>query len=368
MPDYICYALTFPGGLHAGRDPSDLTASGWTIPSDTLYSALLVAQARQGGDTHALIESFRGDPRQVPFRVTSAFPRAGNLRFFPMPSDLTRVISSEAIRKTGKSVRRIRYLSEALLRRALNGENLDRYLFPENPIDEPKHGTALQGGAYWLTVEEIDALPEAFHLAKGKRHALRRLKLVAEMQVPRVTVDRVNSGSTLYHAGKTVFAGGCGLWLGVQPRDLAARHMFESAMANLAHDGLGGERSAGYGHFQFEPNQAETVTLGRAPAPNECMYLLARYIPRPDELPGALTSPQCAYTLTSVGGWFQAGDSPAQRRKKILMLAEGSLAAPGEIAPGAVVDVTPEYQPPAPALPHPIYRFGLATGPAWPLG
>lgn len=41
-------------------------------------------------------------------------------------------------------IKRIRYLSEHLLRLALSGQRLDEWLFPEDEYKEPATGVALQ--------------------------------------------------------------------------------------------------------------------------------------------------------------------------------------------------------------------------------
>ncbi len=373
MPDLTCYHLEFPGGLHVGTGGADLEDSTHRVPADTLFAAWVDACLRLGIDPAALCAPFTADPPDPPFLLTSAFPRAGGLRFYPAPPGLGGLLSADALSKGGKKVRRIAYLSEGLLLRALKGECLDDYRFPADLNEEPKRGATLQGGALWFVLDELDLLPESFRLAAGKRHALPRHTVWADAPVPRVTVDRVNSASTIYHAGKVFFAEGCGLWFGVEWLDPArpisgASMTYREALARgldaLQADGLGGERSSGYGAFKAEG--PKSLSLPGDARPGGLLYLLSRYHPRASELPAALTGPRAAYNLAVVGGWMRSPEGAAQRRKRLRLVAEGSLVCPPAFPAGDVPDVKPEYDNPAGQPGHPVYRCGLALGLAWP--
>jgi CRISPR-associated protein Csm4 len=367
MPNLIPYHLTFHSGLRVGTHGVNLEETRVTIPSDTLFAALLDAWRRAGGDPEAFAAPFVDHPPRPPFLLTSAFPFVGQVRFFPMPVDLTRLFSKETFDKRGKQIKRIRFLSQALFKKALKGERLDSMLFPEDEYAEPEQGVALQGGALWLTAEkqEIERLPAEFRRPAGRRHALLRLKVWEMSRVPRVTVDRVNSASNIFHAGRTSFAKGCGLWFGVQwlepdapvSKDSDYRQAFKLTLSLLQDDGLGGERSTGYGAFTWE--ESGSVSLPD-PAPGRPAWILSRYHPRPEELPAALAAEHSAYQLVSVGGWLRSPDGPAMRRKRLMMVAEGGQVALPQLPAGDVSDVRPIYDNPAGDLPHPVYRYGLA--------
>ena len=150
MPQLTSYALHFRGGLHIGTRGVTLEEAGVSIPSDTLFSALLQSWMLVGGDIEKFVAPFFKTPADAPFRLTSAFPFAGELRFYPMPLDLTRLFEAVSLEKRSKSLKKIRYFSEGLLQRALKGEKLDSWLFPEDEKDTHSKGLALQGGALWL--------------------------------------------------------------------------------------------------------------------------------------------------------------------------------------------------------------------------
>ncbi len=377
MPELHPYHLRFPGGLHLGTRGVNLEEAGVQLPADTLFSALVVSWLLQGQDPGAFAAPFlAGDP---PFLLTSAFPFAGGVRFYPMPVDRSRLFSPQGWRKAqerGKAIKRIRYLSEGLVSKALAGEPLDKYLFPQQDEDDPPDqasGVALQGGLLWLTREEAAFLPDGLRKEKKRLRPLRSLRYVAvwkETRVPRVTVDRVNSASNIFHAGRVRFAPNCGLWFGVHWRRpdalvegaaLSYRRALARGLALLQDSGLGGERTTGYGQFELD-GHGTPVQLAD-PTPDAPAWLLSRYLPGKEEASGALDNKGAAYELITVRGWVQSNGVADQRRRTLTLVTEGSLVAwPRTPVVGNLADVRPIYENLAGNLPHPVYRYGLALG------
>lgn len=376
MPHLQPVALHFLQGLHVGTRGVNLEESGVDIPSDTLFSALVDTWSRTGGDPDLWSRPFRdGDP---PFLLTSAFPFAGAVRFYPAPVDLRLLMPSDRSKETAeKSLKRVRFLSEGLLRRALWGQGLPEFLTepderPSKPADD-QYTVRLQDGALCLLPEEVDQLPEGMRLnAQGAKRSLRLLKgqtVWRSERTPRVTVDRINSASNIFHAGRARFAPGCGLWVGIQWRNadmpvadrsgLSHREALQSTLAMLGDEGIGGERSAGYG--AFEPMWGEEFHLRDARA-GRAAWLLSRYLPAPTESPDCLSGASTAYNLIRVGGWARALQAADQRRKQIHFLTAGSLISwPSSSPVGAVVDLQPRSTESAGGFPHPVWRSGLAV-------
>lgn len=200
---------------------------------------------------------------------------------------------------------------------------------------------------------------------KGQVHALRHLKVTASVRVPRVTVDRINSASTIFHVGRTAFAPGCGLWFGVQ---------WQRADATVADGNSLPMRSRSrwaYSATTAWAVSAQPVTAASplSPAmrstcrrcfPDSPALLLSRYHPRPTELPVSLADPRSAYSLTAVAGWLRSPDGAAQRRKRLHLVQEGSIICPPGYPAGDVANVKPDYDETAGELPHDVYRYGLA--------
>jgi len=349
----------------------NLEEAGISIPSDTLFAALLDALRRSGEDVDAFAKAYLEDP---PFLLTSAFPYVGNVRFYPIPANAAGLFDSKINARYGKRLARIRYMSEGLLKEALTNGKLNSWVFPETDNETPKTGVTLQGHSLWLKVDEIQNLPQEFQRPESRCHALPRLTVWRTARVPRVTLDRITSASNIFHAGKVEFAKECGLWFGVSWRNPDAEYngqkfadVFEKALQMLKDDGLGGERTTGYGAFSYTPDQA--ITLKDAQV-GQLAYLLSRYHPRVEEVDTSLKDGGSAYRLVSVAGWLRTFDGAAQRRKRVVLLEEGSLIRATQGLMGDVVDVRPEYEDKTgemkPGVPHPVYRYGLALALAWP--
>lgn len=373
MPSLQPVFLRFPQGLRVGGHTANLEESGLHLPSDTLFAALVDSWGRSGDDPADWTGPFlAGDP---PFLLTSAFPFAGALRFYPAPVDLERLMPAERPEESGsirKRLKRIRFLSEALLRRLLSGKGMPDLLSGANGEGGEAGTVPLQEGALCLLPEEVEKLPEPMRVnAQGGRRALSLLSrqpVWREERVPRVAVDRVNAASNIFHAGRTRFAAGCGLWFGVQWRNAdmvveggsglsygrALREMVEA----LGDGGIGAERSAGYG--AFDASWGEAFAL-REPVPGRPAWLLSRYLPSKAELPHCLNSGEAAYSLERIGGWARSLGGADRRRRQIYLVAEGSVIAwPASATAGAIVDLRPEETGDSGGIRHPVWRCGLA--------
>ena len=352
MPQLTPYRLTFPRGLHIGRGGVESVEDSLEyIPSDTLFAALLDTWRHLGREVGDLLPE-NGEPA---FRVTSAFPFAGEVRFYPKPVDLYALLSPGRIAGlgAGKNIKKIRYLSEALLRRASGGAFLDDELAQDSD-GEWACKTSLQGGALWLTEAEAKALPGGMKDLPGS--ALPLQKIYVSQTAPRVTVDRVSSASNLFQSERVLFNEGCGLWFGV----VGQIDNLSYLLTALGESGLGGERTTGYGGFTFH-NQDKPLDL---PDPQGRACLLSRWHPAPEET-ALLQDEDSAYRLEAVGGWLRTPDpAAAQRRKRVWMVAEGSLIAGNP--QGDAPNVKPAYNADTgETIPHPVYRPGFAVAIDW---
>lgn len=361
MPQLTIYHLTFPRGLHLGRGGVESVEDSLEyVPSDTLFAAMLDTWRHLGRDVKELLPE-NGEPA---FRVTSAFPFAGGVRFYPKPVDLRALFEGQTLKSegAGKRLKKIRFLSEKLLLKVANGEYLDEYLFPEEEYEDPKKGIALQGGALWILSEEVKDLPEDWRFNQSEWWLLRRKTVFNFQTAPRVTVDRISSVSNLFQSERVLFNEGCGLWFGAAGKTENLSYI----LPVLGDAGLGGERTAGYGHFTFAP----LGVLLDLPDPQICAYLLSRWHPKDEDEVTLLQKPNSAYKLEAVDGWLRTPENAAaQRRKRLWLVAEGSLIAGNP--QGDAVDVCPEYEDKANpgqsirGVPHAIYRCGFAVALDW---
>jgi CRISPR-associated protein Csm4 len=376
------YHLTPEGPFHVGQRGVGLEETGVHLPSDTLFAAMVAAYAEAGFPPADLTQPFETAPARgkPPFLLTSALPRAGQVRFYPtLP--LSWLNLSGPVRDSRlKELKRIQFVSETIFEKMVNGEALDDYLPPadEAAIHDKDRGIYLQGRSLWLTAPEADKLPEQMRrspstrpsaprpLLKGKQlyQALRHQAVWQTGKTPRVTVDRLRNASNIFHIGRLVFSPDCGWWFGLswQMDDPPLQQAVKRALELLSDTGLGGERAAGYGRFTYQ--QAEVMTWNR-PAAGDYFVTLSRFHPRPEELPAMLQGAETAYKLVTVAGWLNSnqadGQSKAQRRRRLWLLAEGSIvAATGNGPWGDLTDVRPKYESSGTQFTHAIWRYGFA--------
>lgn len=346
------YSLTFPQGLHVGAHGIGTESVRPTIPSDTLFSALVATWVRLGGDPAAWVGAFlppSSGPQSTrpPFLLGSAYPRVADVLFYPRPL----AYEPPDLRDDRKQWKRVQFVSEALFTRIRRGRSAHSVW---STSEEAKARQLLQGGRLLLAPEDRGGLPqEAWRVE----------------QVPRVALDRVTSASNLFSVGRVVFPPGCGLWFAVAWLDpdrrcdgLPFREAFAWALDELCASGIGGDRSVGYGACQAKVLDQEVPWDD--PRPGRPLVLLSRYHPRVEELPEALADAE-GYQLEFLSGW---GSSPAGefRRRGVWFLAEGSLIRQqGGGVMGDLVDLAPVGE----ANPgHPVWRYGLALGLPWEVG
>ncbi len=318
------------GSFHFGRQGLGQEETRVTFPSDSLFAALIarLALLEGGSAVEKFIQPFcEGKP---PFVVTSTFPLANDVLFFPVPLTSLRVEKELPKGMKFKSLKKVKYVSEGIYRQLVAGRRLVEFAAGQ------AHET------FWtLPDEKIPA-----QLWKVERR-------------PRVTVERGTNKSTLYFTGGVTFAENCGLWFGIRwlESDAALQKQVENLLEDLCEAGLGAERSAGMGKAKITSGAALELP---DPTPAGAWTNLSRYLPREDEI-NAFTDPQAAYQIERVGGWLDSHVKRGQRRRAVNMLTEGAvLGWAGRETPGRVEDVAPKYETNDNPQGHSVYRCGMA--------
>jgi CRISPR-associated protein Csm4 len=222
--------------------------------------------------------------------------------------------------------------------------NVEKYLSDK----DDSLGRYLQNGAVWIAKDDQKDLPETWRGQQAK--ALKSQKVWDIQLTPRVSIDRLSNYSNIYHIGRTVFAPECGLWFVAEMINDDVQAWFENILTYLQDDGIGGERSAGYGAFVWEsmspPCQPSTDS--------EYVMLLSRYHPTPQELQNSvLIGDLTSYELVDVGGYVTPIGEPARKRQRVRLIEAGSVVRGG--ITGQLVDVSPTgFQS------HAVYRSGIA--------
>jgi CRISPR-associated protein Csm4 len=325
------FDLTLRGWLHINENASSSREATleW-IPSDTLFSALVSTWAAQGVDVEQRLDSFLGEAAP-PFKITSLFPRAGKVRFYPAPPRLPSYAQEQV--SDGKSLRKIRWISQGVLDALSNADPL------EGKRNLIHHSTV------WLTSAELASVGESLPEEEDGDVALWKKQIV-----PRVVVDRQSQASNLFHTGRVSFGEGCGLWFAVS----GEAEWVRGALLILQDNGLGGLRSLGHGQFSFNETQSELPQ-----AKQGWGYLLSRYAPATSvEIMETLQASASAYRFTTVGGWCQDDLGHAWRRRSMRMVEEGALL-PAQ-ARGCLRDLRPLKPEEWLGEQRPVWRYGLA--------
>lgn len=339
-----CWSIT-GGGFHFGVHGLGQEETSPTLASDSLLAALIHRLAALEGSQAAEELTRRFLDSRPPFVLTSTFPLAGGVKFFPVLLAAQRPAGHrQDVAAPLKQLKKVNFVSESLFRKLLQGASLAG-LYDEQ--------LTLQRGAALLEAAEIDRLPEGMRLPDSLVWKI--------VQQPRVLVERASNRPNLYFTGRVDFAAGCGLWFGLRWLDGSpeTRRRVTELLTELGAAGLGGERSAGYGGAQIRPGAALEL-----PDPTGQPWVtLSRYLPRRDEIE-ALEDPRAAYKLKRVGGWLHSQVDAGQRRRPVRFLVEGSVLGPLEQSLiGQAVDVRPLYKAGEQLLDplgHSVLRSGFA--------
>jgi CRISPR-associated protein Csm4 len=258
-------------GFHFGRRGLEQEESGFHLPSDSLTAALIARWVELFGApaASALVNQLKQDP--PPFVLSSAFPRAANVKFFPVP--LSHPTRTPRNGPRPKDLKRIKYVSEQLFRASVRGSNLIEILAASQ---------ALHGGSVLVAKEEWAHLPKAVQ-DDGRIWGLEKQ--------PRVTIDRGAQSSNLYFTGRTTFNNQCGLWFGVRwlKEDVELARTLAAGLADLADAGIGGDRTSGFGASTIEQRGAiELAVICRAPMRSARCSMSDRRMPSKPSAAGSI--------------------------------------------------------------------------------
>ena len=333
------YRLRLRWSLHVGERSLGLESAQEYVPSDTLFSALIVALSRLPQHIEAiarLSEAFAAAPPPV---LSSAFPYVGDTLLLPRPR-LALHLSRGSDAGVAKQAKRVRWVSLEIFLRLIDGieqAELDA-LWDEAVL--------VQQGAVWLTRREADTLRQHYAEESG-------LVFWSQGRDPKVTVDRVHNASTIFHVGRVHFRDGCGLWCLVDA-DAEWQQRIEEGLRLLADVGLGGRRSQGNGHYTLESMSPPTAFMQNNRDVEGYAVLLSRLSPTPSQVV-ALQAAEASYDLVAVGGFAGTPAAASLVRKQVRLVSEGSIIGTISGVPGRLVDVTPAEAKP----PHPIFRYGF---------
>ena len=333
------YRLTFKTQLHLGRasGPAQEGSLGLEktetyIPADTLFSAIcqLWTTFYTPESLTTFLDGYAEDRDVLPFMLTSVFPFAKDVYLFPKPS---RFPKPSMVSTPSKKSKRVRFVSQSLFQNIISGDS------PEFSEDQ-----LINGEEVWVSPEEKEKL----ETSSNKDFTIWTTNIR-----PRVTLGSRNSGAEIWHVQTVQFNRDCGLWFAAEFDSDETKHKIETLLRVLGDTGIGGERNAGYGLFDFTETTLEIPT----PEAGNRFVTLSPICPQsPEQLEQLLTG-KAAYTLNPLTGWIGATGTDI-RRKQINMFAEGSVLHTNGTQIGRLVDLRPNNWS------HPVYRYGYA----WQVG
>jgi len=356
------FHLEARAAFHFGIRGVGIEASADHAPSDTLFSALCnTIRVVESVDTlEEMLTAFvEGEP---PFLLSGGFPyiKVGNTyhRFYPAPVTLRH--------NAEKELRKAAWLAEDYFIGWVNGGITIGNLMDEAVQLKPRVLMPWQQCVEMLW--SMHPKKVAGHQKPRDRASCQALLDQLETQqqpfvlwdvdeAPRVAVDRVTNASAVYQAGRLRFADGGGLWcgfVGLADNSVWSPSRMKELLQVLGHNGLGGERSSGYGQYVIDTSDPVSLSLPDASS-TESFVTLSHYHPRWEERD--TLRPGAAYDLITRRGWMNSPDNSGLRRKPVRMIAAGGVLQStyeGHVY-GDIVDVTPDM-----FHTHRVYRYGYA--------
>ena len=289
------------------------------LHSDSLYSAVTQAISVVGPLEDWIDATARSASPAV--RLTSMYPYMGRHMYITPPRSIWPPPPTARVRWKGA-----RLLPISLVQSLLRGETLDEEKWAVDPISE-----------CLLPIEKNYTGIGPFRIALRSAAA----------------VDRLNNGNVEVHRTACLeFADQCGLWCAAAFADDAAKSrwtpVLRSAFRFLADEGIGGERSRGWG--RAKPPRFEDFTLSTLFFPGEgvtdpVFWMLSLYNPAEDD---GIDWSVGNYSVVPRGHF-------SDPRRQVRFLEEGSVARALRIPTGQTHDLAGADSP------HPIYRSGLAV-------
>ena len=344
MQDYTVYRLKFKTQLHLGRATGaaqtgslGLEKTETYIPADTLFSAICQTWTTfyDAESLNDFLNQYTAENGTLPFTLTSAFPYAQDIYFFPKP--LTFPESKDTSDNARKKIKKVRFISESIFQDIVSGNS--------HNFDKDDKDNLINGENVWVSTDEKEQLKKLMDEDKNEK-----LYVWKTATRPRVTIGARNAGSEIWHVQTVQFNKNCGLWFAAKFDSEATKLKIETLLRILGDNGIGGERNAGYGQFTFQP---DTHFLMPTTEDSNQFVTLSPICPKSSEQLEHLLKGNIAYNLNPLTGWV-GSPGTHKRRKKVNMFAEGSVLNSYDKHVGRLIELTPKDYP------HPIYRYGYA--------
>jgi len=304
---------------HFGELGIGMEETSERVRSDTLFSAWVIAYARLGQDLDTLLKCFQED-KEPPFRLSSTFiyqetlDKKSTTYYLPRPKNppINYPIGNDL--DIAKSYKKLGFLPLELWQKWYQGLG-----FTKSDLSCLK-----------------DQYSDCFEIQKQ----------------PKVSIDRLTRATNLYHTAFVRYRSEennkSGLYFLIELNDVTLENDLKASLSLLGEEGIGGERSSGAGRFETSWHDLDGQWQKLVKFKGNSQSLISLYWD--DEL---ISLENSSYELQERGGWITSS-SKNQRRKKVIMFAEGSVFR--EVPRGKLANVTPpEFSQ------HQIYRSGIAV-------
>jgi CRISPR-associated protein Csm4 len=300
---------------HFGELGIGMEETSERVRSDTLFSAIAIAYARLGKNLDALLDRFQQEP--PPFRLSSSFiyrqTSNGITYYLPRPKQPPTNYPIGNDLKIAKDYKKLNFL------------------------DIKTWKSWYQDGGFDNAGLPTSFYSECFEIEKH----------------PKVAIDRITRATNLYHTAFVRYRSEAndksGLYFLIELNDQSLEDELKAVLELLGEEGLGGERSSGAGRFEpsWHDLDEQWTQLLSFDGSNSQSLISLYWDDQPIALDGS------SYELQERGGWITSA-AKNQRRKKVVMFAEGSVFREAPI--GKLADVTPHQ-----FAQHKIYRSGIAV-------
>ena len=366
MENYTVYRLRFKTQLHLGRATGaaqtgslGLEKTETYISADTLFSAICQTWTTfyDAVCLTDFLNQYTAENGTLPFTLTSAFPYAQDIYFLPKPLTLRESEDTPENVKADarKKIKKLQFVSASLFQHIVSG-NHPQFSEDNRITLNGEEVCKINGEKVWVNPDEKALLREKKAKERNvKTEEVRddEIDIWKTTTRPRVSIDRQTEESSIWHVQTVQFNTNCGLWFAAKFDSDATKQKVETLLRVLGDSGIGGERNAGYGQFEFDTASIEIPYV----KDSDQFMTLSPICPKSTNQLEHLLKGKVAYALTQSSGWVSAPGTVA-RRKQINMFTEGSVLNSSDEPVGRLVDLRPD------GYTHSVYRYGYA----WQVG
>lgn len=312
----LLFRMTPQGAFYGGDQFADTFQSPF-CKSDTIFKAVLKAWELLWGnkETQTLVERYlkAQSEEDIPFYLSSIFPVIGDVYFLPRPFSFR--MADENL--PPEMVQEISWISAGLYRNWLEGNDV--------PWSSDCH---VSPGLYFHPRESTAVnvlLPQRIPWAGDER--------------TRNEVDLVTSATRPYQSGQIYYAENLEHYLLAETRG-EYQGKLEAVFRLLAHEGIGGKRSAGCGGYLYRPPLPIPDSLDFVQKEVDASFVtLSLYYPLAEDIENGLLR-NAKFQLIDRQGWHVDGKGSAQQQPGVRLCKEGSHFHAAKISTKCLLEMT----------------------------